>query len=100
MSTTGTTSKRKIRTPAERAAAYQAAANRARAQAVKQARNEDVTVRLLIADTLIDAVLNRGLGVEDASNMEFLRLLIGNHLPPDQWAKIEIWWKAKGWPVR
>ncbi len=92
------TTKRNIRTPAERAAAYQAKANRARAQAAKQARDQDLRARLLIADGVVDAIVNRGFHKGDAKDLEFLRWLLRDSATPEGWTVIETWWQGKGLP--
>jgi hypothetical protein len=92
------TTKRKMRTPAERAAAYQGKANRLRAQAAKQARDQDLRARLLIADGVVNAIVKRGLYAGEAKNLEFLRWLLGDSATPDGWTVIETWWQAKGLP--
>lgn len=92
------TTKRKMRTPAERAAAYQAKANRARAQAAKQARDQDLRARLLIADGVVDSIVKRGLHKGEAKDLEFLRWLLGDSATPEGWTVIETWWQGKGLP--
>ena len=92
------TTKRKMRTPAERAAAYQGKANRARAQAAKQARDQDLRARLLIADGVVDSIVKRDLRRGEAKDLEFLRWLLEDSATPEAWTVIETWWQGKGLP--
>lgn len=105
MSTTDTPSKRKTRTPAQRAADYQAKANRARAQAAKASRAQETRALLTLGAAVVKGLregtvyrdLNAGKGITLAL---FLGELVHNaEAITDEDARfVYRWWEEQGWP--